>query len=112
MYRNIRIHQGNCTAALPNKPVTLEEDIQETIYLFPNPGNGVFNIQMNGNFDDDIFLSLFSMLGNKVSDQLISKNDQHKTIPLSASNLNPGIYFYQWRSGQKTGKGKLEVISN
>ena len=23
-----------------------------------------------------------------------------------------GIYFYQWRSGQKTGKGKLEVISN
>jgi hypothetical protein len=44
-------------------------------------------------------------------DQIISKSDQ-QLVPLISPNLTPGVYFYHWRSGDKTGKGKLDVISN
>ena len=46
------------------------------------------------------------------ADQLIAKGDHNKNIPLPLLTLSPGIYFYQWKSGDKIGKGKLEVISN
>jgi hypothetical protein len=76
-----------------------------------DPGSGNFTLQLNGRFEQDIFLSLYSVLGNKVMDQIISKSDQ-QMVPLNSPNLAPGIYFYQWRSGQKTGKGKLDVLTN
>jgi len=112
MFRNIRIHQGNCPAALDGKPLINEELVPNEIQFFPNPGNGVFNIQVKGEFSDDIFLSLFTLMGTKVADQLIAKGDHNKNIPLPLLTLSPGIYFYQWKSGDKIGKGKLEVISN
>jgi len=111
MFRNIRIHQGNCTANLPNKPVSEEETVPNEIKVFPNPGNGNFTLQLNGQFDQDIFLSLYSAIGNKVMDQVISKSDL-QMLPLISPNLAPGVYFYHWRSGDNTGKGKLDVISN
>jgi hypothetical protein len=111
LFRNIRIHQGNCTAALPNKPASEEETGPKEIKVFPNPGNGNFTFQLNGHFEQDVFLSLYSAIGNKVMDQVISKND-HQMQPLISPNLAPGVYFYQWRSGNETGKGKLDVISN
>ena len=111
MFRNIRIHQGNCTANLPNKPVSEEETVPNEIKVFPNPGNGNFTLQLNGQFDQDIFLSLYSAIGNKVMDQVISKSDL-QMLPLISPNLAPGVYFYHWRSGDNTGKGKLDVITN
>jgi hypothetical protein len=86
--------------------------IPNDIQFFPNPGNGVFNIQVKGAFNDDIFLSLYTLMGTKVADQVIAKGDYDKSIPLSHLPLTPGIYFYHWKSGDKMGKGKLEVISN
>jgi hypothetical protein len=111
MFRNIRIHQGNCTAALPDKPASEEETGPKEIKVFPNPGSGNFTLQLNGRFEQDIFLSLYSAIGNKVMDQMISKSDQ-QLVPLISPNLAPGVYFYHWRSGDKTGKGKLDVITN
>lgn len=111
MFRNIRIHQGNCTATLPNKPALKEETGPKEIKVFPNPGNGNFTLQLKGQFEQDIFLSLYTATGNKVMDQMISKSDQ-QLVPLISPNLAPGIYFYHWRSGDKTGKGKLDVITN
>jgi hypothetical protein len=111
MFRNIRIHQGNCTAALLDKPASEEETGPKEIKVFPNPGSGNFTLQLNGRFEQDIFLSLYSAIGNKVMDQMISKSDQ-QLVPLISPNLAPGIYFYHWRSGDKTGKGKLDVITN
>jgi hypothetical protein len=111
LYRNVRIHQGNCPAALTNKPTSEEETGPKEIKVFPNPGNGNFTFQLNGSFEQEIFLSLYSAIGNKVMDQIISKSDQ-QLVPLISPNLTPGVYFYHWRSGDKTGKGKLDVISN
>jgi hypothetical protein len=110
LYRNVRIHQGNCPAALPNKPMTEEEPGLKKIDVFPNPGNGNFSLQLNGPFEKDIFLSLYTIMGNKVVDQIISGNQ--KEVPLNSPNLTPGVYFYHWRSGNETGKGKLDVTSN
>jgi hypothetical protein len=110
LYRNFRIHQGNCPAALPDKPISESETELHEIRVFPNPGNGNFSLLINGTFEQDIHLSLFSVLGNKMVDQVISR--EKKTVSLLSPNLTPGVYFYHWKSGNQSGKGKLDVLSN
>jgi hypothetical protein len=55
--------------------------------VYPNPANNILNISISEN---NTFISLFDIVGKKVSEmELLNGNNT-----LNIENLNPGIYFY------------------
>lgn len=63
-------------------------EIEKNIILFPNPSNGIFNINIDPSFDNQLFeIEVFDLLGNKI-ESLTSAN----TI-IDLSNSLKGIYF-------------------
>ena len=78
------------------------------IDILPNPATGQFNIHCTGNFDKDIRMSLFNVMGQKMID-----NNYHisngQTIPVSVDKLAAGIYMVQIQSGSQSFTRKLII---
>ena len=73
-----------------------ENEIEEQIQVFPNPTNGLLNIEVNNNFQINS-ISLYNLIGTKI---LVINNPKNE---LDLSNLNSGIYLLEIR----TDKGKV-----
>ena len=60
------------------------------VKLYPNPANGVVNIDINGQTKGNISVQIFNVNGQLVYTQLYSIK---KGIKLNISSLNQGVYF-------------------
>lgn len=86
-----------------------ENNIENTISIFPNPNNGTMTVKyvlaenQKGRFE------IYNVVGIKVTDYILQSNTE--TLSVSQSDLNEGIYFYRLTSNDKvTGYGKVVVI--
>ena len=87
--------QSNCATSSSNwmgphntSTTSLENEIDNiSVKTFPNPNNGVFQIQSSINFNK---IEIFNLLGEKTKDYY-SKNSN--SLFLSIENMPPGIYF-------------------
>ena len=71
------------------------------VFLYPNPTNDIITVSSNGKFDTGT-VRVFSMLGQKITEQKITK-----TVPdISLKTLQSGIYIYEidWNGNVTTGK--------
>ncbi|MCX6272946.1 MAG: dockerin type I domain-containing protein [Bacteroidetes bacterium] len=72
-------------------------NIENTMFVYPNPGNGVMNFHLSLSADFEVTISIFDNLGRKVSVPVekvnMSKGDQ--TIHYENHSLIPGTYGYQ-----------------
>ena len=71
------------------------------VFLYPNPTNDIITVSSNGKFDTGT-VRIFSMLGQKITEQKITK-----TVPaISLKMLQSGIYIYEidWNGNVTTGK--------
>ena len=75
-----------------NPTSIIEEESRNSIKVYPNPseGNVNFKIENVGNILKDIELSIYSSLGQKVSDETISSGENEVNL----SYLENGTYFY------------------
>jgi hypothetical protein len=80
-----------------NVPQIKYDDIM-TIY--PNPSKGIFNLDMSFNEQQDVTVSVFDMMGNKVFDQNL-KNVSAEINQIDLSNQPDGIYFITAQSKDK-----------
>ncbi|MDR6843659.1 S8 family serine peptidase [Flavobacterium granuli] len=71
------------------------------IFLYPNPTTDISTVSFNGNFDTGI-LRIYSILGQKITEQTISK----KSPTISLKALQSGMYIYEldWNGNVSTGK--------
>jgi hypothetical protein len=82
------------------------------INIYPNPiaANDLLNIQSSTNYNN-ISFSLSDIAGRKVFEaQGLSLKSGFNQIQINASNLNHGIYFYEFMSNKNNiAKGKLII---
>lgn len=74
--------------------IGLNEEANSTCYIYPNPSNGKFNIQMS-NINENVVVSIFDVKGNLVfSKELISYNNNIQS-DIHLIDLLDGVYILQ-----------------
>jgi hypothetical protein len=77
-----------------------EPVLQAKMNVFPNPSNGVFTIQLDGEYE----VSILNNMGAAVYRKTISHKEQ-----LMLRDLSPGIYVIQAKSDQKSAVSRIIV---
>lgn len=78
--------------------------IQETTFhpdfiVFPNPGNDILNILMNGGNSPVIYCSLINISGMQVLEKHLELSDENGYPPLDISELPNGLYILEIDNG-------------
>ena len=78
---------------------------------YPNPFNPTTNINFTIPASSDVELTIYNLLGQKVSTLLNTKmNAGTHTINFDASNLASGIYLYRLKAGDKVMNKRMTLI--
>ncbi|HCI72808.1 MAG: hypothetical protein CL662_04905 [Bacteroidetes bacterium] len=108
IYRHITIERAVITsndfeAGTPDK-FALEQN-------YPNPFNPTTNIKFALPKTADVTLTIYNMLGQKVSTLINEKmNSGFHIVPFDASNLSSGMYIYRIQAGSFTSTKKMLLI--
>lgn len=76
--------------------------VQKNVFIYPNPTTDVITVSFIGNNDSGT-VSIYSILGQKIGEQTISKTSPD----ISLQSLQSGIYLYEMKLGGKITTGKL-----
>ncbi len=72
--------------------------LQNNISIFPNPATDLLNINLNFASKNDIKISVYSLIGQKVKEVILPKGTE--ICSLNIRDLNKGLYFVQIQSGK------------
>jgi hypothetical protein len=86
--------------------LSVEEDVLNTLTVFPNPVSSNGFLTVKNNLDDDIEFKLYSIQGQLIGTRFTQSNTP---ISLAPWNLSTGVYLYDIRSSNKIQKGKIIV---
>jgi photosystem II stability/assembly factor-like uncharacterized protein len=79
-----------------------------SMHVYPNPCNGIFNIKMSSNSNDNILVTLLDLTGRTVfSENFMNNFDMQKE--LDVRHLKTGIYFLNVQSGQHSYRTKIII---
>jgi hypothetical protein len=97
-----RIYYAFIADSLQKENSTEETDIKgdETITLYPNPGNGALNIETYG-FMGNYTVTIYSSIGDMVYENTFNTTE-NPTIELNNLNVASGIYVVKLSNGTNT----------
>src|ERR1035438_2429302 len=78
----------------------------DVMTIYPNPSKGIFNLDMSFSEQQDVTVTVYDRLGNKVVDKLL-KNVSVEINQIDLSNQPNGIYFINAQSKDKRIAGKI-----
>ena len=87
--------------------VSVNETGQDLIRIFPNPGKGVFIVDLSRLKDKNQEIKILDILGRSVQKKISQSENQFK---IDISDAGPGIYFMIGKSENARFVRKLEVI--
>lgn len=83
-----------------------DPEFEKTISVYPNPSNGIVNIEMPSNVSDESTATVFNALGEVATESTPLKGSK---TTLNLSNLAPGVYIIKIQTA--SGKNALKQIS-
>lgn len=101
---------ANSNAA--NNRISSEEETSpaiEDLEIFPNPTNGMVNIQFGTPKDSQIKLDIRDLAGRSILKQELSKSGTYYRQQLDLSYLSSGLYFVIIRNADRTQVRKLMI---
>ncbi len=101
------IRSGDVTSVESNKIPTSFSLLQN----YPNPFNPVTNIEYNLNSDELVNLTVYDILGRKVTELVneLKSAGNHK-VTFDATNLTSGIYIYRIQVGNFSQVNKMMLV--
>jgi len=72
---------------------------QEELLIYPNPSNGIFNIEMPAFIEDKFNISVFNSLGQVIFQT--SKTNSQEVFSLDLQDEPVGVYFIQMKTQNK-----------
>lgn len=79
------------------------------IKVYPNPSKGLFNIELNGNFKENVRLKIFDVSGKVVFEKIIDVEDPRMLLNIDLSGTSNGVYFIQMENRSKLFHQKLII---
>ncbi|HEX8516180.1 MAG TPA: T9SS type A sorting domain-containing protein [Bacteroidia bacterium] len=92
-------------------PLSIDENKKEKdfVKLYPNPNNGNMTLECNLGDNESGELLIYSLTGKVLKSYPFAEG--MKTLQVDASELNSGMYLYEFRTDKKVSKkGKLSII--
>ncbi len=83
--------------------------IQKSINIYPNPGKGIFKIDLSTPDEEIITTSVTNLLGTKVFETIYKKNVGRLSSTLDLSNQNKGIYYITIQSNKENITKKIII---
>ncbi len=95
----------------PNGVVGISEnsDINTAFNIYPNPSNGIFNIESNLTSSQTITINVINILGEKLMSKTLS-NISNSTSIIDLTNQPTGIYFVEIATGKDRTVKKINVL--
>jgi len=107
IYVDVKIYQPNIEFCYDNTSV-LEYSQQNWFKVFPNPSEGVFNLEINDvNYDKNINIFVFNSAGVRVYHSLHESIEGYLSLEINLSGLPKGIYSIRTQTTTKSGVKKL-----
>lgn len=78
--------------------------------VYPNPNNGVFNLNYSMSGSDHVIISIYNELGQQVYTEQKQANNGLNTEQLNFTNLAPGIYTLRIQTSKGNSVQKLSVM--
>lgn len=97
-------------ARLENELVDLPSNVIESarIFIFPNPNNGIFYVQLNEELEDAT-ITVFDVLGNKM--QYVTGERVNFKQKIDLSNCEKGVYSVVITSKDKSNNGEKTQLT-
>ena len=80
--------------------VGINELNKHNVKLFPNPSNGILNIEVDGNVQGDVFFTISNLLGEIILTENYTFNPGVNSRRINLSEFENGLYIVQFKSGK------------
>lgn len=84
-----------------------ENVLSQNLKLYPNPTNGILNLELDLDGSDNISIRIMDMSGKQVFTQSIHHKSESTSESFDISNLSKGIYMIEVSSGEETAIRRL-----
>ncbi len=91
------------------KSQSIDSDLQN-ITVYPNPNQGVFNLELVMNNSEVLSYKVFNVFGQILLSENLNTGQGKNSYFLDLSNLNNGVYFIALNSNQFNKIVKIEII--
>ena len=81
--------------------------LDKDISIFPNPTEGIFNINFNDTWEGDINCDIIDIFGRSVYTSILENSSSSSEHTIDISNSNDGIYIVQLVQGDKKTMKKI-----
>lgn len=87
----------------------INKNMEKNFSVYPNPGNGIINIDAKNNNLGNLNISVYNLLGQQVLERVLDNNNSG-TYRLDATNkLSSGTYIVNIKSGSSSYNSKIVV---
>ena len=93
-------NQSECIYVEVETSVLAENANQFELKVFPNPSNGVFNIELSELTVSEVEIVLLDVSGKVFSIETFTTNSNKLTVPMNISDADAGIYFIRINAGK------------
>ncbi|RLD85693.1 MAG: hypothetical protein DRJ07_02515 [Bacteroidetes bacterium] len=77
--------------------------------VYPNPSNGIFNIEFNSKNTSDVEINLYDIMGRTILRKVFKTTSSTFKERIVTQNISSGIYILQVKRGNETSSQKLHV---
>ena len=93
-----------------NHGVGLEEALENTLSIFPNPASNNATIALNLTVSNEVVIEVVNTLGQKVIVQSSRMNAGENTVKLPVETLTTGLYYVNIKIANEMITEKLNII--
>jgi subtilisin-like proprotein convertase family protein len=77
--------------------------------VYPNPSNGIFNLEFNSKNTSDVEISVFDMMGRSILKRVFKNKSTKFKENINIQNISSGIYILQVKRGNEISSQKLRI---
>ncbi len=81
----------------------------EDFKVYPNPSSGVFNVQFTSKNTSDVEITVFDLLGRKITHKTFKTSNISFNESLNIGRVSSGIYILQVKRGNEASSQKLQI---
>jgi subtilisin-like proprotein convertase family protein len=81
----------------------------EDFKVYPNPSNGIFNVQFTSKNTSDVEITVFDLLGRKISQKKYFTSATSFNETVNINQISSGLYILQVKRGNEVSSQKLQI---
>ncbi len=77
--------------------------------VYPNPSNGIFNVEFNSKNTSDVEIKLFDITGRNILKRVFKNNSTMFNERINIQHISSGVYILQVKRGNEISSQKLQI---